>query len=185
MCIILRHHHSSSYGAGTFGRWYGRTDIASPFLATNNLLFDEKSQRITAILGFDWAMIGSIAEEFFRSFGDIDGKLPGPYCTDPRDMAPRKALLEGFPDPLPSSHDDAHWEIAKAWDDELARKGIQRPRTIRGIDALSGVYWLSEQICPFLLCNEVVRRHRTEEQLEKDRINAEGLLTRFLEDHGF
>ena len=139
---------------------------------------------MTAILDFDWAHVACVADEFFRSFGNIEGRLPGPYCNEPGQLDLRKALLDGFPDPLPLSESDVKWEVAKIWDEELAQKDVQRPRTIRGIAALSGVYWLSEQICPFLLCNEAVFKHRTTKQSEKDREEAEKLLINYLEGYG-
>ena len=153
--------------------------------ATDNLLFDPETLQITAILDFDWSYIGSSADEFLRSFSDLSGKLPGPFHKDPEMSALREALLQGFPDPLPQSESTISWEVAKAWDDELDRRNIQRPRTIKGIDALSGVFWLSQQICPFLLCDPTVLKYRTSSQKERDREEAEKLLIKYLDMNGF
>lgn len=110
--------------------------------ATYNLLFEPETIRITAILDFDWSYVGSTADEFLRSFGDISGKLPGPFNKSPEMSALRVALLQGFPDPLPTSESSISWDVAKSWVDELQRRNIQRPRTIDGIDIISGAFWL-------------------------------------------
>ncbi|KAI9802397.1 MAG: hypothetical protein M1825_002779 [Sarcosagium campestre] len=152
---------------------------------TNNFLFDRENQRISAILDFDWAQVSGIAEEFFRSLGDVYGQLPGPYCNEAEQSTLRSAILQGFPDPLPSSESGVSWETAAAWDEELARGEAQTPRTIRGIAALSEVYWLSENICPFLLFNSTVLAQRTEEQKNRDKESTEESLIKFLSEHGY
>ena len=153
--------------------------------ATDNLLFDPETLKITAILDFDWSYIGSTADEFLRSFSDLSGKLPGHFQKDPEMSALRTALLQGFPNPLPQSQASVSWEVAKAWDDELERRNIMRPRTIKGMDALSGIFWLSQQICPFLLCEPTVLKYRTSLQKDRDREEAEKLLITYLEMNGF
>lgn len=163
---------------------HNRTNLLH-YSATNNLLVDRDTQRITAILDFDWAQVSGVAEEFFRSFGNIYGELPGPYSNQTEQLALRHAFLQGFPNPLPSSEFDMPWVIAEAWDNELARSGAQRPRTIKGIAALSALNWLSDNICPFLLFNETIARQRSKEQSQKDKTDTEGLLIQFLQEHGY
>lgn len=142
--------------------------------------------RISAILDFDFSYVGSTADEFLRSFGDIFGKLPGPFNTSPEESALRMALLNGFPHSPPISQSRSILrDVAQAWDNELERRNIQRPRTIEGIEALSGVFWLSQQICPFLICNPTVLKYRTPSQTARDREEAEGLLIKYLETVGF
>jgi hypothetical protein len=142
--------------------------------------------RITAILDFDWSYVGSTADEFLRSFGDISGKLPGPFNKSPEVIALRMALLHGFPDSSPMSQSTSIlWDVVQAWDDELGRRNMYRPRTIEGIEALSGVFWLSQQIRPFLICNPTVLKYRTPSQSERDRDEAEKLLIKYLETVGF
>lgn len=153
--------------------------------ATDNLLFNPETLQITAILDFDWSYVGSTADEFLRSFSDLSGKLPGPFHKDPEMPALRVALLQGFPNPLTQSQSSVSWEVAKAWDDELERRNILRPRTIKGMDALSGIFWLSQQICPFLLYDPTVLKYRTSLQKDRDREDAEKLLITYLEINGF
>ncbi|KAI9673234.1 MAG: hypothetical protein M1817_003097 [Caeruleum heppii] len=154
---------------------------------TNNLLVDGKTQRLTAILDFDWAQVSGVAEEFLHSLGDVYGKVPGPYSNDSDQLALRQAVLHGFPDPLPSSKSESgvDWGIAGAWDTALACSGAQRPRTIMGIAALSELKWLSDKVCPFLLFNETVVAQRNKEQQVKDKEDTEGFLISFLDAHGY
>ena len=153
--------------------------------ATDNLLFNPETLQTTAILDFDWSYVGSIADESLRSFSDLSGKIPGPFHKDPGVSALRIGLLQGFPDPLPPSESSVSWEVAKAWDDELERRDVQRPRTIKGMDALSGVFWLSQQICPFLLYDPTVLKYRTSLQEDRDREEAGKILITNLEMNGF
>lgn len=106
--------------------------------------------------------------------------MPSP-CSDGSQLALRNALLHRFPDPLPASQKELDWEVARAWDAELEKVGAQRPSTIKGMAKLSGVHWLSDQICPFLLCNPTVVVQRSKEQIASDRQETEGLLVQFLE----
>ena len=115
----------------------------------------------------------------------MDGQLPGLFDTDQEQLKLRSAFLSGFPKPLPSSESGIQWEIAKAWNDELDRCGAQSPNTIKGIANSSGVYWFSEQLCPFSLSNEFVMRRGTEEELKKRRQAIENLLIEFLGSYGF
>lgn len=144
------------------------------------MLFDANTLRLTAFLDFDWTHVSSLADEFFPSFVTSYDKMPGPY-GDASQLALRNALLHRFPDPLPASQEDLNWEVARAWDAELEKVGAQRPSTIKGTAQLSGVYWLSEQICPFLLCNPTVVVQRSKEQIASDRKETEELLIQFLE----
>ncbi|KAE9399961.1 hypothetical protein BT96DRAFT_1100253 [Gymnopus androsaceus JB14] len=59
--------------------------------ATNNLLFDEKTAKVTAIIDFDFAHITAPAEEFFRSFWTFGGNVLGGESPS--------SLIHGFPEP--------------------------------------------------------------------------------------
>ncbi|KAI9812985.1 MAG: hypothetical protein M1826_002576 [Phylliscum demangeonii] len=154
----------------------------------NNLLFDQQTLQMTALLDFYFSRVGCIAEEFLQSFGDIGGRLRGPLSRDEFETAMRDALLQGFanPSPPPSASNNSRWDIAKAWDEELAKRNIQRPSTINGIEALSRLYWLSDQICPFLLSSQVMLMSQwNEERVKKERTEVEERLVNFLEERGF
>jgi len=140
--------------------------------ALSNLLFDPTTLEITAILDFDWSHIGSHADEFLRSFTPF-GKLCGPSPS-------RSNTPHGI-----SSLEVGKGEDAQIWDEELRRAGAERPSTIDGIEGLSGLKWLSEKLCPWMLSNEVVVGSKSDEALGKERGVVEGELVWFLENKGF
>ena len=140
--------------------------------------------RLTALLDFNFSHIATFADEFFRSLGADIGQFPSSRESE-ETLALRTAMLTGFPEPLPPSTDDVQWPSAKAWDDALREKGAKRPGTIEDIAALSDLFWLSGQILPFKLCNEVVVRNSSPEQLAARKGSGEGLLINFLSDYGY
>lgn len=154
-------------------------------VATDNLLYDKASLRITALIDFDFAHIATVADEFFRSLGHGIGRFPEAMESDKELAALHKAMLHGFPEPLPLSNDTVRWRAAKAWNDALRVRGIQRPETIRYISTLSDVFWLSSQILPFKLCNEVVVGNSTREQLLRRKEDGDVQLASFLSSRGF
>ena len=140
--------------------------------------------RLTALLDFDFSHIATFPDEFFRSLGADIGRFASPRESG-ESFALRTAMLTGFPDPLPPSNDDVQWPSAKAWDDALRERGAKRPGTTEDIAALSDLFWLSGQILPFKLCNEVVVRNTSPEQLAARKSSGEGLLISFLSDYGY
>lgn len=140
--------------------------------------------RLTALLDFDFCHIASFADEFFRSLCAYIGQFPSQRESG-EPLALRKAMLTGFPDPLPPSNNEVDWPSAKAWDDALCEQNAKRPSRIEGIAALSDLFWLSGQILPFRLCNETVVRNSSPEQLAARRKKGEELLIGFLDDYGY
>ena len=140
--------------------------------------------RLTALLDFDFSHIATFADEFFRSLGADIGQFPSPRESG-EPLALRKAMLTGFPKTIPPSSGEVQWPCAKAWDDALRQRGAKRPSTIANIAALSDLFWLSGQILPFKLCNEVVVRNSSQEQLVARKKNGEELLINFLKDYGY
>ena len=152
--------------------------------APDNFLYDASTMRLTALLDFDFSHIATFADEFFRSLGADIGQFPSSRESG-EPLALRTAMLTGFPDPLPPSNDDVQWPSAKAWDDALRERGAKRPGTIEDIAALSDLFWLSGQILPFKLCNEVVVGNSNQEQLAARKSSGERLLIDFLSDYGY
>lgn len=142
--------------------------------------------RLTALLDFDFSHIATFADEFFRSLCADIGQFPSP--RESRELlALRKAMLTGFADPLPPTDKDGsvQWASAKAWDDALCERNAKRPSTIENIAALSDLFWLSGQILPFRLCNQIVVKNSSQEQLSAMRKTGEELLINFLNDYGY
>ncbi|PNS20973.1 Acyl-CoA dehydrogenase family member 10 [Sphaceloma murrayae] len=151
--------------------------------SADNLLYDPATLRLTAVLDFDFAHIGTVADEFFRSLAHGIGRFPDK--RDGEETLPlHLAMLHGFPDPLPVPTDDIQWTAAKAWNDALETRDMWRPSNIPGIAQLSELFWLSSQLLPFKLVNEVVISNSSEEQLQARKHDGEVLLNDFLSEHG-
>lgn len=153
--------------------------------AIDNVLYDEITKRLTAVLDFDFSHVATVADEFFRSLGHGIGRFPGAEEKDEEVVALREAMLHGFPTSLPNDSKEVQWFAAKAWDDALRDEHAERPGTIPNMAVLSDLYSLSAEILPFKLCNEVVVSNSSEEQLRARRADSESHLMDFLGRHGF
>ncbi|KAK2758251.1 hypothetical protein FQN54_004096 [Arachnomyces sp. PD_36] len=161
----------------------GKKRLVHGDFTMNNFLFDKETNEITALIDFDWAQIGLVADEILRSFHKRYARLPGPYEQDPDRVFLGNALLTGkFPSPLPASSKSVAWDIAEIWDSCLAKVGADRPSTIGEIEILSRLYMLVDTICPDMLCNEVIVKMISEETVEKEKEAAERVLERFLQE---
>ncbi|KAH7379847.1 kinase-like domain-containing protein [Cadophora sp. MPI-SDFR-AT-0126] len=154
---------------------------------TDNLLYDPKTGRITALLDCDFACIQHPAHEFFCSFATWDGQLGG-WSPDPEAASLRHARLTGrFPSPLPARHgSDIDWEIAEAWEIELQKLGAKRPSLFQGIDRVAEIEALLGLLLPWRLTNEdALRRNPDEEKRKGLRQDGERQLQEILEHLGF
>ncbi|KAL3294812.1 phosphotransferase enzyme family protein [Colletotrichum asianum] len=62
----------------------------------NNVLFDEATNKLTALLDYDFGHIGSQADEYFYSFHSIQGLMIPPFTGDPEEERLRDCLVNGF-----------------------------------------------------------------------------------------
>nr|POF15047.1 hypothetical protein CFP56_72151 [Quercus suber] len=153
--------------------------------SVDNVLFDRTSKKLTALFDFDFSHVSSVADEFFRSLGHGIGRFPCIRDQDSEEIKLHDAMLHGFPSPLPPNTEEVDWTAAKAWDDAIRARNLQRPATIPSMPIVADLFWLSSQILPFKLCNEVVVGNSTDEQLKKRKEEGEALLSSFLTDYGF
>lgn len=153
-------------------------------IAANNLLFDATTGRITALIDYDFACISHPSYEFLRSFDGAGGQFRG-WSGDEasEDMALREAKLHGFPTPLPSTtKDGVQWESVAAWEEELEKLDVKRPRNMPGIDKVADVDTVLRTILPWRVSNSDILRLQSEEVIVKCRNDNEeqlvGLLSR-------
>lgn len=151
------------------------------------MLFDATSQRVTALLDYDFACILHPSYEFLRSFSNIAGQLSGwTGDEDSEQLALRDAKLHGFPSPLPVSSDEGvQWEVAAAWELELERQGVLRPRTIEGIDKVADVDAVLRGLTPWRLTNSDILRLQSEEVIVQHREQCEKEIIKMLDRLGF
>ncbi|KAM5450891.1 hypothetical protein MaudCBS49596_004000 [Microsporum audouinii] len=154
---------------------------------TNNILFDASSGRITALIDYDFSCVLHRSYEFLRSLDNAGGQFCGwSGDDDSEQMALRGAKLHGFPSPLPqSTKDGVQWEVAKAWECELEKLGVERPRTIDGIDKVADVDAVLRGILPWRLSNSDIVRLQSEEVKLGHREKCEKELSNMLVRLGF
>lgn len=98
----------------------------------------------------------------------------------------RHAKLHGLPSPLPEKKQDGlKWEDMKAWEDELEKMEIKRPRTIKGIEKVVDVDAVLSAIMPWRITNSDVVRRQPKEKLMKWREESEEQLAKLLSHLGF
>ncbi|KAH8721413.1 hypothetical protein HC256_001769 [Beauveria bassiana] len=110
-------------------------------LALPNLLFDLRTNRLVAVVDFDFGHIGSTITEFLYSFPEFQGILLG--LAEPEGDL-RGLILNGFVGEV-----DAQFAIGKAWDKALAALGAMRPSTIEGSADVADVWWFSQELMQF------------------------------------
>jgi hypothetical protein len=150
-----------------------------PLAAMNNMLIDESTGKLTALLDFDWSFIGSFHDEFLRSFGDL-GMIPGPDAEGD-ELILRQALLSGQNDQ--HNHEDSKHPL-QDWYKILKTQGARIPSDISGMEEASQLHWFVNQISPWLLTHEVPLKRRSKEQLEAVRATRKQAICSFLDARG-
>lgn len=155
--------------------------------ATNNILYEPTSMRITALLDYDFSCISHPSYEFLCSFNGHAGQFLGwSGDEDSEQLALHEAQLHGFPSPLPVSiKDGVDWEAAKVWEDELERAQVQRPRTMEGIDKVADIDATLQGITPWRVTNPDMMRIQSEEVIVNCRNEGEKNLMKMLQRLGF
>ncbi|EPE34180.1 Protein kinase-like (PK-like) [Glarea lozoyensis ATCC 20868] len=149
---------------------------------TFNILFNPQTTRITALLDYDFSFISHPSYEHLRSFSDTGGQFRGWTSSETlSDTEVRNAKLHGFPSPLPP--DGEHqWDVLKAWEEELERCDVKRPRNIKGMEGVADVDSVLEGVLPFRLDNSDVLKLQSEEVVlgcrRESEVVLDGLLTR-------
>ncbi|OBT60802.1 hypothetical protein VE03_09897 [Pseudogymnoascus sp. 23342-1-I1] len=133
--------------------------------AANKILFDGTSNRITALIDYDFACISHPSYEFLRSFDRAGSQFRGWSSDEASEaMALRNAKLHGFPSPLPpTTVDGVKWEVVKAWEDELEKLYVKRPRNMRGIKKVADVDTVLRSILPWRVNNSDILQRQSEE----------------------
>jgi len=153
----------------------------------HNLLFDPSTNRLTALLDYDFGHIGSLADEYFYSFPALGSLFVGPYdACSARMVDLRRCLLTNFPaDAAARPTDDVDWKAAVAFDAALTTAGAKRPRDIEGIDVLSAVYWFIQNISPQEFFIKKMRARMTPEWLAEKRVKQQKELETYLDAWGY
>ncbi|UNI15537.1 hypothetical protein JDV02_002063 [Purpureocillium takamizusanense] len=151
----------------------------------NNMLFDTETNRISAILDFDWAGVGHPCEEFFTSLVDLMGTTRPIYSE-----GLQNAILSGhFHDNLAadsaSEEEREAWELAKAWDAALLKHGAIRPSDIKGMVTLEKLRSLTDLLAPFELANKAMLKRRSAVDIAALRARTEEAIVKGLGQFNF
>jgi aminoglycoside phosphotransferase (APT) family kinase protein len=153
----------------------------------NNMLVDPESNKITALLDFDFASVLHPSHEFFMSLWDVGGNPAGGHGQDLTGGRLAKAILKGsfdMDDDVPEEAAEL-WSTARVWDAALAARGAMRPSDISGMAGLDQLRRLETALCPFQLVHPMILKQMTAEQVQEQRAAAEKTLVACLDALGF
>ena len=106
-------------------------------------------------------------------YQDLGGNITGPYGKDPTNGKLSQAILSGnFSEDIPG---DLWWN-GKTLSSSLAKRGIQQPSSIPGIEMLLHFRALESLICPFHLAVPFRIQDMSDEQRTTARKVAESKL---------
>ena len=127
------------------------------------------------------------AAEYFASFGSGWGRLQAFSSNEtPDEGALRSYKFQGFPERLPEeTKDGVQWELAKAWEEELEKLHVMRPRTIKGIEQVADIEAILHAILPWRLNNSDMIRMHSDKALMEFRDKDEKSLVKVLEHLGY
>ncbi|KAJ0120414.1 Protein kinase-like domain protein [Diaporthe amygdali] len=149
---------------------------------TNNMLFDKKTKKITAVLDFDFASVSHPFEGFMSMiFSDIGGNV-GDEDTDIT-----RAILSGdFTTPREELDEESanEWKLAKTWNTVFQDSAVLTPSQIEGMDKVRDLMRLQRLLCPYQLSSVSALEQLENEKKAGLRAKAEPGLLEWLEKHG-
>ncbi|ROW05816.1 hypothetical protein VMCG_05139 [Cytospora schulzeri] len=151
-------------------------------LTMNNMLYDNSTKLITAVLDFDWSSITHPADEFLTGLWDIGGGI-----HEENEFMQDYILTGNFDNAPPglSGEDVQKWEVAKTWDNALAQRKAMRPCGIKGVRGIQELRSLESIICPFHLSNEVMLKRMSEDVQAEKKVELGEDIKKWLDVHGF
>ncbi|KAG5980403.1 hypothetical protein E4U55_004070 [Claviceps digitariae] len=149
---------------------------------TNNMLFDKTTNKITAILDFDWCTVSNPFDEFLLSLSDIGCSIT--YGQTQTDMALLSGHFTQPPEPEQDKKDD-RWEMAQMWNAAMAKAGVASPCKIRGANQIYDMSLLTSLLCPHRLSNVSALAQMDENTRSEVRAKTEAEIVHWLETHGY
>lgn len=147
----------------------------------NNMLYDIKTKKTTALLDFDWSVVSHPCDEYLTGlwdvFGGISERVPGHL---------QASVLSGNFGPEDKPTDDCdealkQWEVARAWNEAAAKRGLVRPSTIAGVDRIRALRELEDLLCPFHLSNGAMLERVPAEAASQQREETETRISGWLD----
>ena len=157
------------------------------YVGVENILVDPETLEVIGLLDFDFTHIASPCDEYFYSFMDFHGLVPGP-CEDKEMETLRMAQLSGFKDfelPVRAGEAGVDWTVARMWQEAMKRFGVNAPSDIQGVGELAAIYLFLLDVCPPYFLLSRWQKRRTEEQQEASKKEIQVNLDRYLKRRGY
>lgn len=150
--------------------------------ATYNMLFDKGSNKLTAILDFDFSVVANPFEEYLNSFTDLGGRVG--YLNNEIEAATLKGNFGSPPADL-SEDGKKDWELAKSWKATAQTKGVINPDEIAGGDQIIDLIQFQNLLCPYRLTNASMLEKMDDAKKADLRAETQAKLVQWLDKHGF
>jgi hypothetical protein len=149
------------------------------------MLFDPASNRLTALLDFDFSHIATPADEYFYSFRTVGALLAGPFEKGEEGQL-RQYLLNGFDETIPKVKiGKVDFQIAAIMDKEFTHAGVLRPADIKGAGELAGLKWFLEDVSPPYFFMSRWLTHMQPEKVDEIQKEIEENLDKYLNRWGY
>lgn len=148
----------------------------------SNLLFDRKTNVLTAVVDFDFSHVGAPISEYLFSFYDTNGLLAGRAETE---RFFRPFLLHGFPEADDDGHESPDLKMARVLNAALQQVRAKKPSNQPSAGAVADVWWFSQELCQAYWLMEGFLRHRTPEQLAEMKAESAQALKVYLNLWGY
>lgn len=146
-----------------------------------NNIYDPCTERITALLDFDWALVSPVDRVLLWLVGRL-WRHPRTKCRVSGSDLGRFPITKK-PEGL-SEKGVGQWEVDKSWSAASTSRDLIQPSTIAGIDRLMAMKELEGLICPLQLGNEFMLNRMTEDEKEKSRAETKLKVVSWLEKWG-
>ncbi|KAI4854357.1 hypothetical protein E4T44_00230 [Aureobasidium sp. EXF-8845] len=160
---------------------------SEPMRLTLKILIDPETHRITGLLDFDFSHIASQADEFFYSFMEFSGLVPGPFEGGDLERL-RDYQIHGFPDLAAFEEVEdtmVDWNMARLWHVAQRKHGVNGPADIGRISELADIYWFLLGVCPPFFSMPKWLAKRTEEQKQATKAAIGKSLGKYLDKWGY
>jgi hypothetical protein len=143
--------------------------------------------QITGLLDLDFSHIGSPADEFFYSFMEFGGLVPGPFEGGGLERL-RNYQTRGFPESATfEAGEDTPIDLktAQLWQAAQKKHKVNGPANIDGIAELADIYWFLLDVCPPFFNMPQWLAKRTEEQKQATKATIRTALDKYLIRWGY
>jgi hypothetical protein len=162
-----------------------------------NCLFDRETLDMTALIDWHFAHPAAPISEFLHSFQDFHALLESNCNLENDEILLQKYQLTSFPaalpvarmivnsQPEPGESASIDWPKAKRFDDALSQAGVSKPSGIDGAERISGLWWFTQDICPWWFLQYRRIENLGPEKVTEMRGSADSRLGAQLKEWGF